>query len=230
MDQSVGLEFSKVPWEDSWRKICASGHKFHVMTCFTGQDPNGFHIFHLPCITPTPFNLWWTNHLDWRSPRCPERARDAKSVRRGTNFMSWAASLDGIPMDFIFFTFNASIQPQLIWNGPISWIGGLQGALRGLMTSNLCVGMEISLRCHERTHEHTNLTSCATHTQNIWDHWCRLTSRVGPRIESPPTQQVVGYVSTLKGYSSSVLLRKEMHGGIYGNFRLTNLKWCYDFR
>ena len=54
-------------------------------------------------------------------------------------------------MDLEVFTFNASIQPHLFWDGPISWIGGLQGALRGLVTQNLFV--ELSSLIHISRHE-----------------------------------------------------------------------------
>ena len=73
-----------------------------------------------------------------------ERTHDVKFVRRGTNFMSWPASLGGIPMDIKFSTFNAFGQAKWMHHGPMSWIGGLKGELRGLMTWNLFVGAQIS--------------------------------------------------------------------------------------
>ena len=50
------------------------------------------------------------------------------------------------PNGFLIFAFSAFIQPKWIHHVPINGIGSLQGAMRGLMTQNLCAGEEIS-RC-----------------------------------------------------------------------------------
>ena len=100
-------------------KFVAMGHKFHVTSSLTGRIPNGFHVCCFHCNYLTPIDLPQTYQLDWRSPRCPERTHDAKSVCRGPNFMSRAPSLDGFPMDLKFFTFNASLKPKLMCTDPI---------------------------------------------------------------------------------------------------------------
>ena len=73
----------------------------------------------------------------WRQAWSGRGGKGGHEVKFGscsTNFTSWPASVDGIPMDFQFLILVASTQPHLMQHVPISWIRGLQGAAGGVMT------------------------------------------------------------------------------------------------